>query len=527
YLQMISAMEIKKLDDIRRNGKYYTPESLAEFLARPLIRDTTESVFDPAYGDGALLLAADKIAQEQKACSFIEVYGCDKAPVNGLLQKIPASQLVKENFFRYKPDKKFDIILMNPPYVRHHLMSESAWSLYQKATNPILQLNSYSDLWAYFLIKATRHLKKIGSIGAILPWSFLQAEYAQNVRVWLAGNFGRIKVLALGSNYFDTASERVLLLWLENYGTTVEEIRYGYSYQIDHEINYFKINKRAWEAQAVVVSAKSNVESIVQTYINKYGFEKFNNFADVKIGIVTGADDFFILDKIKANSLALPNKCLIPILKSSRELAGPSMNGSIPSNMLLSFSKNNSEETQRYIRAGSKKGYNHRSHSKRRTPWYYVNPGETPNAFFPYRCSHSPYLMLNTHKVQSTNSIHRIYFDKRLSENQIRWIQMTLLSAPGQLSLEANSRVYGEGVLKIEPSSLGNAIAHKGDGKFPDRVYQQITVLLVSNQKEKAVEIATKTIADILGVSTSLSQNTSLLLSELKNRRLNNLDLPR
>jgi len=520
-------MGTNRLEDIRRNGKYYTPETLAEFLVKPLVRRTTQSIFDPAYGDGALLLAADKVSREEGFHPFVQLYGCDKAPVNSLLQKISASQLVKENFFRYTPEKKFDLVLMNPPYVRHHLMSESAWSLYQKATREILQLNSYSDLWAYFLIKATQHLKKSASIGAILPWSFLQAEYAQSVRVWLAGNFGRIKVLALGSNYFDAASERVLLLWLENYGTSVEEIRYGYSYQIDHEVNYFQIDKRAWEAPAVVVSSKSNIESILQTYINNYGFARFNNFADVKIGVVTGADDFFILDKTKAKALAFPDKYLIPILKSSREFAGPIMNGSIPSNMLLSFSKNNSEYIRRYIRAGSRKGYNLRSHSKRRTPWYCVNPGETPNAFFPYRCSHSPYLMLNTHKVQSTNSIHRIYFSESLSENQIRWIQMTLLSAPGQLSLEAYSRVYGEGVLKIEPSSLGNAIAHKGDGKFPNRVYQQITDLLASNQREKAVEIVTKIIADILGVPASLSQDTSILLSELKNRRLNNLDLAR
>ncbi len=104
---------------------------------------------------------------------------------------------------------------------------------------------------------------------------------------------------------------------------------------------------------------------------------------------------------------------------------------------------------------------------------------------------------------------------------------MTLLSAPGQLSLEAYSRVYGEGVLKIEPSSLGNAIVHKGDGKFPNRVYQQVTDLLASNLKEKAVEIATKAVVDILGLPTSLAQNTSILLSELKNRRLNNLDSSR
>jgi len=517
-------MEIDKLEDIRRNGKYYTPKTLAEFLVKPLIRSTTRSVLDPAYGDGALLLAVDKVSHEKGFHPFVQLYGCDKAPVNGLLQMIPASQLVKENFFRYKPEKKFDLVLMNPPYVRHHFMSESAWSLYQKTTTEILQLNSYSDLWAYFLIKATQHLKKSGNIGAILPWAFLQAEYAQNIRVWLANNFGRIKVLALGSNYFDAASERVLLLWLENYGERVEEISYGYSYQIEHEINYYKINKESWEAPAVVVSEKNDIEAILQTYTNSYGFVRFNSLANVRIGVVTGADEFFIVNKNNADELDLPDECLIPILKSFREFEGSNMNGRTLTNMLLLFSKSNSREVQRYLRAGRKKGFHRRSHSVRRKPWYCVNPGEKPDAFFPYRCSHTPYLMINNRNIQCTNSIHRIYFDETVSESQIKWIQLTLLSVPGQLSLEANSRVYGEGVLKIEPRSLSNAIVHKGKGRLSAKDYKHVSKLLATNQKEEAVKLATEIVNDILEIPLDLSDSARIVLAELKNRRLHNGD---
>ncbi len=513
-------MGTNKVEDIRRNGKYYTPQSLAELLARPLLRDTTKFVLDPAYGDGALLLAADKVSREKGFHPFVQLYGCDKAPINGLLQKIPASQLVKENFFRYKQEKKFDLVLMNPPYVRHHFMSESAWSLYQKTTNEIIQLDSYSDLWVYFLIKSTLHLKKSGSIGAILPWSFLQAEYAQKVRAWLAKNFGQIKVLALGANYFASASERVLLLWAEDYGNDAKKISFGYSYQIDECVNYFSINKTAWEASSVAVSETSDIEMILQSYIDSYGFTRFKNLANVRIGVVTGADSFFIVCKDKSKELNITDECSIPILKSFREFHGLTMNGSSSSNMLLVFHPRNTKNQKNYIRYGRRKGYHQRSHSIRRNPWYYVTPGETPDAFFPYRCSHTPYLMLNNHDVQSTNSIHRIYFSPSITEDQMKWMQISLLSVPGQLSLEAYSRVYGEGVLKIEPRSLGNAIIHAGAGKFPKRFYRQISKALSSNNKEKALEIATKVINDAFGIPSKFSDDALMVLKELRNRRI-------
>lgn len=522
---MTSTMETKKKENIRRNGKYYTPELLAEFLAKPLIRDTTKSVFDPAYGDGALLLAAEKVSQVRGVYPSVRLYGCDKAPVNGLLHRIPTSQLIKENFFRYIPTKKFDVILMNPPYVRHHLMSENEWSLYQKTTNGILQLNSYSDLWAYFLIKATLHLKKFGSIGAILPWSFLQAEYAQPIRVWLANNFGRIKVLALGADYFETALERVLLLWLDNHGNSSEEISFGYSYQIDQKVDYYPIDKKSWEAQSVMVTKGKDVEEILETYINEHGFNRLKDFAKVNIGIVTGADDFFIITKDKAKAIGLSNKFIIPIMRTSRELSALLINGKKTANSLLVIPEINCDEIRRYIRSGLNKHYNRRSHAMRREPWYHVNPGETPDAFFPYRCAHTPYLTQNNGKLQCTNSIHRVYFSKNLSENRRKWIQIALLSVPGQLSLEAYSRVYGEGVLKTEPSSLVNAIVHIGDKKLPKAVYQRVAELIKSNQKQKAVETATEFINTTLGIPAKLSDKATAALAELQNRRKRNTKL--
>ena len=58
-------MENSKRIHIKSNGIYYTPKKIAEFLVKPLIKRTTQTIFDPAYGEGSLLLAAEKVYKEK------------------------------------------------------------------------------------------------------------------------------------------------------------------------------------------------------------------------------------------------------------------------------------------------------------------------------------------------------------------------------------------------------------------------------------------------------------------------------
>jgi len=65
----------------------------------PLINGKTTSVFDPAYGEGSLLLAAENIANGDSATRQLAFFGCDRAPINGLLQHLPSSNLMEVDFF--------------------------------------------------------------------------------------------------------------------------------------------------------------------------------------------------------------------------------------------------------------------------------------------------------------------------------------------------------------------------------------------------------------------------------------------
>ncbi|MFH1697479.1 MAG: N-6 DNA methylase [Candidatus Omnitrophota bacterium] len=500
------------------NGIYYTPPELAETLVHPLIEKYKLCIFDPAYGDGSLLLTAEKLG---KALGVdYELFGCDKSPVNGFLKHMNKENLLKKDFFSYSADKKFDLVLMNPPYVRHHRLNNSKKIRYQKKIDLLCKVRQTSDLWVYFLVKATNHLKEGGNIGAILPWSFLQAEYSQSIRTWLAERFESIKVLSLGAEYFEKAKERVILLWLRGYGVKTNSIEIAFSQDIEENSEYFKISMKEWGSSSVCSIKENNVEEIIEEYIAKYNFVKFSQYCDVKIGIVTGADDFFIISKDIADVFGIKQDDLLPIITTAKEFHGLHFNGYKPHSQLFYIAHNHlSRSYLEYIKAGEELGYNLRAHSQNRDPWYAVSARKPPDAFFPYRATAIPYFSFNDSKVYCTNSIHRLYFNN-LSEHEKKWLQVSMLSAPAQLSLEAFSKVYGKGVLKIEPKALKNSIVYLDRKQFPESLYADISRLISSGNKVEASEVATKVINKELGISRDLETRTIKALKELQRRRM-------
>ena len=95
-----------------------------------------------------------------------------------------------------------------------------------------------------------------------------------------------------------------------------------------------------------------------------------------------------------------------------------------------------------------------------------------------------------------------------------------MLSVPGQLSIEANSKTYGSGVLKIEPNSLKNAIGYKSNDESINPIYDKISKLLSLNQKIDAMKIATGFIDSKLNIADELSVMAKSALTELQQRRL-------
>jgi hypothetical protein len=96
---------------------------------------------------------------------------------------------------------------------------------------------------------------------------------------------------------------------------------------------------------------------------------------------------------------------------------------------------------------------------------------------------------------------------------------MSLLTAAAQLSLEANSRIYGSSILKIEPSSLKRSILYCGNTQLPTSFYKRVESLIMDHNKIQAVNEVTEFFDRMLSVPKSLSNRTKMMLDELRARR--------
>jgi hypothetical protein len=408
---------------------------------------------------------------------------------------------------------------MNPPYVRHHGIPHRLKEAYNASVRNICALPKVADLWAYFLVKAVGLVSDGGTVAAILPWSFLQADYARGLRAWLADRFATIEVTAISSQQFKDAEERIALVWLRTKGRSAQTIAIRNVADPSQHAPTHNLSWSEWLRSRIVTTNTGSVDDVISLFLEK-GFVPFRDIADIRIGTVTGADSFFIADRRVAVELGLREEDCHSIVRTLRNLSGLHLNGNCPDQVLMHFpADHHIAQVADYIKHGENEGLHLRAHCTRRHPWYMIPRLAPPDAFFPYRASHTPYLVLNTRGSLCTNSVHAIKWQK-LTRTQIEWVQMSLLSVPGQLSLEAYGKTYGSGVLKIEPNALGNALVMTGSRRVPPSTYKSINILLEMNEREKASSKATDVIMSYCGIDSDTISRCSSMLRELRQRRL-------
>jgi len=509
-------MSSKRVHRKKRNGIFYTPRPMAEMLVSKAIKRSGLSILDPACGEGVLLKAAVEESRRFSGARRPRLVGCDRFKQRKLDQRI---EFVHSDFFKLKDDKKFDLILTNPPYVQSgRIPSGVRGKYYRKLAKP-LGFSSNLDLWVYFLIKSTLHLRRGGAIAAVLPWSFLEAEYAQKVRKWITENFAKIKVLVLQRAHFEDTVKRVLLVWLEGYGSPEQSIQIGCSDECTGEFGFRRMSTEKWNSENVMACLDATSGDVLGK-LEEVGFAPLERYAKVLIGIVTGANEYFIRTRQEAAKFGFSRSSILPILTSVEDLRQVSEWKS-PDKMLIRF-KRVTKKKKKYVRKGVKLGLDQRAHCRRRKKqsgaWYDVKPGEVPDAFFTYRVSTLPYLILNPNGYQCTNALHKVFFNE-VSNIERKWIQLSLLSVFGQLSLELGARHYGNGIMKVEPRTLKRTLVYACGTRIAKGAYQNILRDIAAGRKKSACTEATELIVSETKIDKSIITDILASLNEIRKRR--------
>lgn len=496
---------MKTISHKKNNGVYYTPPELANFVAKIGIRNADAKILDPCYGDGALLLAArERLLVLGSTVPAKQLYGYDIIPVSkkarkNRLQGLVYEQNLKERDF-FSPisqgaERRFDVILMNPPFVRHHLIPKLRQKYIRSIDDNYLELPMTSDLWVYFLLHSLKFIKENGSLVAILPWSFLYADFAKPVRDLLLEKFRRLRVVVIGQRMFKNAEERILVLQGSGFGSHSSSIGIYYSFNVPkRRICWIPVDVHIWRASPWLSLVNVNIQRILSDVGASLGFDSLSRFAKIRIGTVTGANNFFILEREIAKRMKLPRRILKPIITHTRDLRKLTIDTSDDIKHVIMLIPEDFElppSLKKHIKRGESEGLNKRYHTQKRVKWYSIPKQKPPDGFLHYMTKEVPFLVLNSNGLLSTNTVHQVEFLDGVDENTKKWIQFSMLTSISQVSVELIGRTYGGGILKIEPTAAGKIMVYAGNGhRFPKGLQEKVNAYLLKGKRLDAMKLA-------------------------------------
>lgn len=177
-----------------RLGQYATPNSLAIKIfdySKSLLPSNEKIRFlDPAIGTGSFysaLLQSFPIEQIESAVG----YEIDQNYAEIALQLWVNTPLKLNiaDFTEVSPSEnenfRFNFLICNPPYVRHHHLSlekkKSLKELGIKATG--IQLNGLAGLYCYFLLAAHKWMSQDGLACWLIPSEFMDVNYGKKSKI--------------------------------------------------------------------------------------------------------------------------------------------------------------------------------------------------------------------------------------------------------------------------------------------------------------------------------------------------------
>lgn len=539
-------MDTLSIADYRKvNGIYYTPDFVANEITKWAIRSVSDRIMDPSYGGCAFLSASlSRLRSFGHNNAGGNIYGVDIDPnakvyMDQLVESgVPADNFILKDFLRLE---KYDlpsmrVIIGNPPYVRHHVLTNESKEVALNAINNSgRKISKRASYWAYFLLHSLEFLSYGGRLAFILPIAFLQADYSREVKEQLLQSFREISIISIAERFFNDAEESCVLLLADGKGEENRSLK---------QLSISKVSELPYAISASRESTKhdvkvtdyfrgyqhSNVEvrMILEELTSKISGDLLSDLTEIRLGSVTGANKFFVIDKKTVEKWNIPKAVMVPIISHSSQLtSGLTVNDDHLNKlydegkavkMIATKGKVLEQKIQNYITFGESNGFNKRYKCSKRDPWFRVNDFKPPAAFLTYMNWDLPRIILNEGKnIDCTNTIHRINWKSDVTNPEA--VVLGFLSTLTQLTVELSGRVLGGGLLKIEPSH-SKRIWIPRLSKITTSEFKEISTMVCKKQYEEArIQVDQKLMIEY-GISNEEMDVLRDHLKEIKLRRM-------
>ena len=533
-------------------GGYYTPRMIANFLAQWAICSANIRLLEPSCGDGNFLIASvDVLARLGVAKKAIPelLTGVELDPneahkaisrLNSYGIPVSSEHIITADFFRFcreklNENKRYDVILGNPPFIRYQDFPKDqriiALVLIESAG---MRPNRLMNTWVPFLVGSTLLLHDYGRLAMVIPAELLQVNYTAELRLFLSRHFSRITLLTFKRLLFEGVQQEVILLLGEKNGKErtgirtieldgIEDLKsYEHTDFSSDEIKPLDHSTEKW-TQYFLTNDEIN---LLRRFRHDPRLTLLGEVASVDVGVVTGFNDFFVLNKEKREKYKL-GESIIPIVTRSAHLEGIDFS---KKDLRINMEKNYpvfllnppnaplneiSNTLRSYINSGEKKGVNKGYKCRIRKRWYIVPSVWTPDAFMLRQIHSYPKLILNKTEATCTDTIHRVKFLKgKIGKKLVAAFLNSLTFAFS----EVVGRSYGGGVLELEPREAERIpVPLNGSEKLD---FKLLDTIILSKSIDKALDINDRILLhDNLGLTDTEISTLRGIWRKLRNRR--------
>ena len=538
-------MRLKKdSSEQKLRGAYYTPLQLANAMVSLVASKNITNVLESSCGDGVFLdsLVSLNLLESISNVTAVEIEDDEALKVSHNYQDNRNVHVLNEDFFdfyqRVYGKQTYDLILGNPPYIRYQYLTEEQRDIQSSIlTSHGMKSNKLINAWVAFLVACVQLLSENGRIAFVIPAEILQVAYAEDLRLFLSNQLSKITLLTFEQLVFPDI-EQEILVFIGEKGREEKGIRIIELSNLD-DINKIDLQSNGFQKLMHVKEkwtkyfVTAEEMQIIQSIRHDNRFIRFSDLALINVGITTGNNAYFSVDRNTENRFDLYSVTL-PLIGRSSHAHGiyftkKDWHQNIESGkraMLISFPDIPYEDYpiqhREYIEIGVKNEENKGYKCSIRDRWYIVPSVWIPDAFFLRRSNLYPKFVLNCCDAVSTDTMHRIKFNEGVNAENI------LLSYYNSISFaftEICGRSYGGGVLEILPGEVGNImlpIIESIDDELRNTLLSKIDSIIRDDEDIEMVLdlVDQKLLVEILGIDKNICLSCRQIWKKMQKRRL-------
>jgi type I restriction-modification system DNA methylase subunit len=243
---------------------------------------------------------------------------------------------------------QFDAIVCNPPYTRQDDIGNRKYREYIRKValsfDGELKISSEAGIYAYFFTHSAHFLKQKGMFGYIVSNSWMDVKFGIAIQKFFLDNFRIISIIEFDRRAFAEAAINTVILIAqkltgkinkkERDENLVKFVRVKSALRTEDIIKRIEEAPESYENEEIRVVIKRQADLSADTKWLKYlrappiyfkildnpKITRLGKIAKINIGIITYANDFFILSTEQLKKWGIEKKYLRPILTSPKDL---------------------------------------------------------------------------------------------------------------------------------------------------------------------------------------------------------------